>query len=97
MGRIEKMKRLIIEESNKRVLKEGDPLESMTISSIVHRDIDEFVNNTIDTFYDVCDKIETDLFNEGIEDDGFVYRSQEVFVPEMMHLAEEFIKEIKNA
>ena len=96
MGRLEKMKRIIIEEANKRVLNEGNPLESMTISSIVHNDVDEFVNNTINTFYDVCDKIETDLWNADIDDDGFVYKAQQVFIPEMMRLADEFIEEIKH-
>lgn len=93
MGRISKQKRQIIEEANKRLLNE---VNDNTISSIVHSDVDGFVDETINRFYDVCEKIEADLQRFDIEDDGFVFHAQKKFIPEMMHLASEFIHEIKH-
>jgi len=93
MGRISKQKRQLIEEANKRLLNE---VNEVTISSIVHSDVDDFVDETINRFYDVCEKIEDDLQKLDIQDDGFVFHAQQKFIPEMMNLASEFIHEIKH-
>jgi len=93
------MKRIKLKESDikrivKKLIKEED--KEHEVYSIVHKKMDDFVNKTFDGFLETLDAIEDDLYEKNIEDDGYLYKTQQLFFDELVDLTDHCIEEIKH-
>ncbi len=93
------MKRIKLKESDikrivKKLIKEED--KEHEIHSIVHKKMDNFINETYDKFIETLDSIEDELFQHSIDDDGFLYKAQNLFFNELVNLTDHCIEEIKH-
>ena len=93
------MKRIKLKESDikrivKKLIKEED--KEHEVHSIVHKKMDDFVNDTFDKFIETLDSIEDELYQHFIDDDGFLYKTQNLFFNELVDLTDHCIEEIKH-
>ena len=97
--RYKEMKKIKLKESDiqrivKKLIKEED--KEREVHSIVHKKMDDFVNDTFDKFIETLDSIEDELYQHSIEDDGFLYSTQSLFFNELVDLTDHCIEEIKH-
>tara|TARA_R100000697_G_scaffold91520_1_gene103338 strand:+ start:2673 stop:3017 length:345 start_codon:yes stop_codon:yes gene_type:complete len=78
----------------KKLIKEED--KEHEVYSIVHKKMDNFVNETYDKFIETLDAIEDDLLDKDINDDGYLYKTQQLFFNELVDLTDHCIEEIKH-
>lgn len=90
------MKKVIrlTESDIRRIVKKTLTESTVDVSGIVHKHIDSFVNQTIDSFLDVMSKISDELSSSGVMISSHFYEAEMHFEEEMLNLSEEISHKI---